>query len=134
VCAPAHERGCPDAWACACVRAREALLIQHAKRMRRTVLSFATSLAPPYFSTLSYKWHDFRNKVNEHKMSVLVFCITFIRNICHSKKNSVRYCHKYENVFVQSARYYCRILIKLEFSRQIFGKKLKYQVSRKFVQ
>ena len=38
-----------------------ALVIQHAKRMRRIVL-FVTCLVVPYFSTLSHKWHDFRGK------------------------------------------------------------------------
>jgi hypothetical protein len=36
-----------------------ALVIQLAKRMRSVMLSSATSPAPPYFSTLSHKWHDF---------------------------------------------------------------------------
>jgi hypothetical protein len=32
----------------------------------------------------------------------------------------VRYCHKFENVFMWSTRYSFRILIKLEFSRHVF--------------
>ena len=32
-----------------------ALVIQHAKRMRRIILSSVASLIPPYFSTLSHK-------------------------------------------------------------------------------
>ena len=44
--------------ACVCVR----LVIQHAQYMRRIVLSSVTSLAPPYFSTLCHKRHDFREK------------------------------------------------------------------------
>jgi len=31
-------------------------------------------------------------------------------------------------VFMQSIRYYCPILMKLEFYRQIFWKILKYQI------
>jgi predicted transcriptional regulator len=45
-----------------------ALVIQHAKRMRHIILS-----SVPYFSTLSHKRRDFRDKVMEHKMCVLTF-------------------------------------------------------------
>jgi hypothetical protein len=37
-------------------------------------------LAPQYFSTLSHKRHDFREKVIEHKMRVLVFSTNFSEN------------------------------------------------------
>jgi hypothetical protein len=58
--------------------ARVALLIQYAKRMRPIRLSSVASLAPQHFSTLSRKRHDFRNKIAEPKMFVLIFCTTFI--------------------------------------------------------
>jgi hypothetical protein len=55
-----------------------ALVIQHAKRMRRIILSSVGCLTLPYFSTLSHKRHDFREKIIEHKMCVLIFCTTFV--------------------------------------------------------
>ena len=39
-----------------------ASVIQHAKRMRRVILSSVASLALQYFTTLSRKWHDIREK------------------------------------------------------------------------
>ena len=41
-----------------------ALVIRHAKRMRRIVLPSVASPALPYFSTLSHKRHDFRGGIN----------------------------------------------------------------------
>jgi hypothetical protein len=69
-----------------------ALAIQHAKRMRRIILSSVACLALPYFSTLSHKRHDFRKKkVVEHKMCVLILSTAFVCNISHSKTNSARH-------------------------------------------
>ena len=59
------------------MRVRVALLIQHVTRMCHIGMSFVVPLAPPYFLTLSHKRHDFRKKVTEHKMCVLIFS-TFV--------------------------------------------------------
>jgi len=40
--------------------------MQHVKRMRRIILSSVATPALSYFSTLSHKWHDLREKVTEH--------------------------------------------------------------------
>jgi hypothetical protein len=58
-----------------------------------------------YFSTLSHKWHDFRETVIEHTMCVSIFSTTFVRNIFHSKKKLVTYDKKCTLVFMFSARY-----------------------------
>jgi hypothetical protein len=58
-----------------------ALVIQHATRMRRIILSSVAFPAPSYFFTLSHKRHDFRKTIIEHKMCVLSFSTSFVRNI-----------------------------------------------------
>ena len=100
VCACACARSCvySGAWACACACVHVALLIQIETRMRYTVTSFVAPLAPPHFSTLSLKGHDFRKKkAIEYKMC-FNFLYNFYPNISHSKKNVARYkyCHKCE--------------------------------------
>jgi hypothetical protein len=42
------------------------LVMEHAKRMHRIILSSAASLSLPYFSTLSHKRHDFRKKKKKY--------------------------------------------------------------------
>jgi predicted histidine transporter YuiF (NhaC family) len=77
-----------------------ALVIQHAKRMRRMVLSNVAGLAVPYFSTLSHKFYDFRKNVIERKMWVLIFSKNCVWNISHSKKNSARCYNKCAQVLL----------------------------------
>ena len=82
-----------------------ALVTHHAKRKRHFIFPYLTCLDLPYFCTISYKRHDFSGGVGggmiEHKMCVLIFSATFVRNISHSKKNSARYYHKCTEVFMQ---------------------------------
>jgi hypothetical protein len=60
-------------------RAVVTLVIRHAKRMRRIVLSPVASPALPYFSTLSHKRHDFRGeKITKYNISVLIFSTRFV--------------------------------------------------------
>jgi hypothetical protein len=55
-----------------------ALVIQLARRMRRSISPSMACLAVPYSSILSHKRHDFRDKVVGHKMCVSIFCTTFV--------------------------------------------------------
>ena len=87
--------------------------------------------APLYniFPTFSHKRHDFREKVTENKMCVLIFCTTFVWNISHSEKNLARYDKNCISVCMYSTGYCWQIVLKLEFPHYlingtIFGKKL----------
>jgi hypothetical protein len=88
-----------------------ALVIQHAKRMRPILLSSVACLAVPYFPHYLISGTIFgkRELLNRKCVCVLIISTTFVCNISHFKKISTWY-------------YFCRILIKLGFSRQIFEK------------
>ena len=79
-------------------------------------------LAVPCFPHIISKTGWFSGKVIEHKMCVLILTATFVWNISHSKKYSVKYYHKCENFLMENTRYFCLILRKLEFSRHVFEK------------
>jgi len=54
-----------------------ALVIQHAMRMRCIILPSVACPPLLYFSTLSHKQHDFRQKEIEHKKCVVIFFTNF---------------------------------------------------------
>jgi hypothetical protein len=68
---------------CECVRAcssacvHVALIIQHATRMLHIVTCFGAPLAPSHFSILSHKGRNFRKKLTECEMRVLI-CSTVL--------------------------------------------------------
>jgi hypothetical protein len=65
----------------------------------------------------------FSKNVSEHEMCVMIFLHTvFVRNISHSRKNWETHDQTYWLVFMQKNRYFCQILMKLEFSLQTFEK------------
>ena len=73
------------------------LVIQHAKRMRRIILSFVECLAQPNYFILYHKRHEFRKgkkTVIELKSVGVHFFYNLVGNFSYSKKNWARYCHK----------------------------------------
>jgi len=73
---------------CGCVFV--ALGIQQAKRMRLIVLPCVSCPAVQYFFHVIGQTVRIseKKKVNEHKMCVLIFCTTFVRNISYSKNSA----------------------------------------------
>jgi hypothetical protein len=55
-----------------------ALVIQHAKRMRRIILSSVGCLPVPYFSTLSHKRHDLQKKMLLNMKCVFWFSLQLL--------------------------------------------------------
>jgi hypothetical protein len=106
-----------------------ALVIQHVTRMRPIILSSVACLSVPYFFTPSHKRNVFRGEKLLLNINV-IFSTAFVWNIYHSKKNWTKYDHlMYIGPHVNN-RYSCQIVIKLEFSWQIFEKKFtKYKIS-----
>jgi hypothetical protein len=70
--ARACMRACVNTGTSGRMHAHVALLIQHARRTTHTVSYFVISRAPLHFSTLSHGWQDFREKVIEHNICVLI--------------------------------------------------------------
>ena len=50
-----------------------AFFTQYEMHLLHIILSSVDCPAPQYFSTLTYKRHDFLQKVSEHEMCVLIF-------------------------------------------------------------
>jgi len=109
-----------------------ALGIQHAVRMRHVFICGLPRST--IFSTLSHKWHDFRKKSYWTQNCVLILSTstTFVWNISHSKNKWSRYDKICVLVFMYHLlvfmyhllvfmyHLFLSILVKLEFSRQIF--------------
>jgi hypothetical protein len=107
---------------CVCVRARTYGLVHACVSsgkcgykgagvcLRACSLAYPACNAPPYclcpsdssaiFFDILINGTIFGKKVAEHKTCVLILSTTFIWNVSHSKKNSTRYCHKCEKVFM----------------------------------
>jgi hypothetical protein len=111
-----------------------ALVIQHAKRMCPIILSSVACLALQYFSTLSHKRQDFREKVIKHKMCVLFFSTTFVWNISHFKNNLAGYYNKCTQVFAQCTPYSClHYLLYTCFGKSVNVCKVRRFCSSSFV-
>ena len=77
------------AFACMCVCVCVSLVIQHARRMRRLILSSMIAPDQPNLSTLPHERQDF-----EHKICLPIFSTTIVRKVSHSMKNSARCYYK----------------------------------------
>jgi hypothetical protein len=83
-----------------------ALVIQHAKRMRRITLTSAACLALSCLYTLHHKRHDFWRKVNECKIRVLIFSTTFSKTFLILRRIQ-------RGIFVNLPRSSCKRLVFL---------------------
>jgi hypothetical protein len=75
----------------------------------------------------SYKRQDYIKETLFNIRRGLWFSLQILsETFWHSKKNLGSYDKKYTKIFMQRSRYACQILVKTEFSLQIFEKILKY--------
>jgi hypothetical protein len=99
--------------------------IKHAMRMHHIVFCGLPD-STIFFHTVPYtvrfsKEEEKKNgkKVIEHKMRVLIFTVTFVWNISHSKKKWARYDKKRILGITLITCYSCPVLMELEFSWQL---------------
>jgi hypothetical protein len=83
-----------------------ALVIQHAKRMRRIILSSVACLAVPYLSTLSHKRHGFRETVIELQMCVLIFSTNLSETFLILRRTE-------RDIIINVLRSSCKVLVIL---------------------
>jgi len=93
--------------------------MQQAMRMRHIVICGLSDLS--YFATLSPKRHDFRKKVIEHNMCVMVVSTNLSQTFLILRRIQ-RDITVATQVFMQSTCYSCHILMNLEISRQMVEK------------
>jgi len=106
-----------------------ALVTQHS--MRRITLSYVACLVVLYFFfKLSHERHNFRERVTEHKMCVLILSTTFVWNIFYSKKNWARYDQNFIFVHVKHPLFLSDFYKNL-ISSTDFRKILKYRMLEK---
>jgi hypothetical protein len=110
-----------------------ALLFQHAKRMRHAILPSVASLALPHFPHYPINSTIFENKIVEHNMCVLVFSMTFLRNVSHSEKDSARCDHKCNIGLNLKYQIFFLDFDEIQIFSTDFRKILKYQISTKFL-
>jgi hypothetical protein len=96
------------------------LFIQRAMRMRNIFICGLSCYAT-FVHIIQSTARFSGKKITEYKMC-FDSLYNLVLNISHSKKNSARYSYKCINVFIQSTRYSCKLLMKLEISRQVFEK------------
>ena len=89
---------------CVCVCVCVCSLSQHAMRMRRIVICGLSDYTG--FFHISHKMHDFRIRVIQHKMCVLIFSTALVRNISPSTKKWERYDQKCTLVTMSRTRYF----------------------------
>ena len=125
--------GYPGAWACTCTYVHVALLIQYATRMCYVVTSFVAPQSPPHFSTLPHKRCDFRKKVTEHKMCVLIFSTNMYKTfliVTRIQRDIV----KYVKPSSRKAPLFFSDFNEIWIFSTVLRRKLKYQISSKSVQ
>ena len=110
-----------------------ALGIQHAMRKRYIVMC-GLSRSKIFFRIFSCTARFSEKKNTEHKMRILIFSKTFVRNISHSKNKWARYDKKMYTGLQEKCLLFLSNFNETWIFKTDFRKILKYQISWKSAQ
>ena len=97
------------------------VVVKYASISEKNIVICGLLASTIFFDIISQRTR-FLKKKRFLNVSLLICSATLVWNISHYKNNLARYYHKCDDIYMSSTPFSCQILMKLEFSREIFEK------------